>query len=176
MATLADLIGIFEKLAAPLGILIAVAIILAVPGFRKVIFKSYKAGQSIGHDVGQHAAGEADHNAVAQPATRGSGATVRYRACPNCGSKRHRLASTTTGWADTGFMQAFEIKDRICKECGTTYHAKLPPFLKYMLIGMGMLTGLFGLALLTTDDTLSAITCIIIGPVLLAMGLGIPKQ
>ena len=52
---LAALLDVLEKLAVPIGIALAVIVILAVPPFRKGILQSFRAGQQAGEKLGKRA-------------------------------------------------------------------------------------------------------------------------
>jgi len=51
MTTFADAISVLERLAVPIGVALAVLLILAVPAFRKAVLRSFQAGQQFGRNI-----------------------------------------------------------------------------------------------------------------------------
>ncbi len=69
----------------------------------------------------------------------------RHKSCPKCSSRRFKFAASTTRLADSGPAAALPIKDRICKECGTLYHAEMPAIIPYALMVGGVALLLVGI-------------------------------
>ena len=68
------------------------------------------------------------------------------KGCPNCGSRRFKFAPAEAS-AD-GKTGLFEMRDRICRDCGTRYKPPMPAWLPYLIALMGVLFAFMGVALM----------------------------
>lgn len=96
---------------------------------------------------------------------------TRHPACPSCGSKRYRFAATSFPMTDSGILSGYKIRDRTCKDCGTTYHPTIPPVVRYVCIFGGAATTLFGFFGFFEGEIGVGIMCVAVGGLMLAMGL-----
>ena len=101
----------------------------------------------------------------------------RYSACPQCGSKKFTLAETKSPLAETGIFCGFKIKDRCCKQCGTVYHMLFPAAARWVLLLTGLPITIAGVGLFFVEgEVIAPIMCIVVGLLVFAFGLFLPKQ
>lgn len=101
----------------------------------------------------------------------------RHSACPQCGSKKFKLAETKSPLAETGVFCGFEVKDRRCKQCGTIYHMLIPAAARWVLLLTGLPITIAGIGLFSVEgEVIAPIMCIVAGLLVFAFGLFLPRQ
>jgi rubredoxin len=101
----------------------------------------------------------------------------RHSACPQCGSKKFTLAESKSPLAETGLFCAFEVKDRCCKQCGTVYHMLFPAAARWVLLLTGLPIAIAGVGLFFVEgEVIAPIMCIVVGLLVFALGLFLPKH
>ena len=101
----------------------------------------------------------------------------RHSACPQCGSKKFKLADTKSPLAETGIFCAFEVKDRCCKQCGTVYHMLIPAAARWVLLLTGLPIAIAGVWLFSVEgEVIAPIMCIFTGLIVFGFGLFLPRH
>lgn len=101
----------------------------------------------------------------------------RHSACPQCGSKKFTLAESRSPLAETGIFCGFEVKDRCCKVCGTVSHMLLPAAARWVLLLTGLPITIAGFVLFTFEgEVIAPIVCTLVGLLVFAFGLFLPRQ